>query len=423
MIPSLLKERVDFRRFWTGQTISLFGDQISEIAFPLLAVIVLHANAAQMGYLTATMLAPNLLFSLHFGALVDRVGKRRRTMIIADLGRALLLFTIPVAHFLGLISFAQLLIVGFLAGSLSVLFHVSYSSVFVSIVPRKQYVEANQLINGSRAFSFLTGTSVGGTLVQFLTAPVAILADAISFVISALFLGRMRAAEPPPEPRSPGALLAGLRFIRRTPLLFASLGSTATINLFNFAFFALFILYATTVLQVSPVLIGLVMGTGAIGSLLGSVTTGRLVRRIGIGPVFVLGSFLFPAPIILVPLAGGAMPVILALLFLAEFGSGFGVMMLDITAGTIQQAIVPDRLRARVSGAYMVVNYGVRPVGSLIGGALGAWLGLRPALWIATVGAVLGVLFLLPSPAPRLRDLPESAGSEEAPQTSTDSQG
>ena len=133
----------------------------------------------------------------------------------------------------------------------------------------------------------------------------------------------------------------------------------------------------------------------------------RISRRIGIGSAFILGCVLFPAPLVLVPLAGGSTWTILTLLFRAEFFCGLGVMVLDITAGAIRAALVPDRLRARVSGAYMVVNYGVRPIGSLLGGGLGTWIGLRPTLWIATVGAVLGVLWLLPSPLMRMRELPE----------------
>jgi len=151
-----------------------------------------------------------------------------------------------------------------------------------------------------------------------------------------------------------------------------------------------------------------VLGAAAMGGVLGSIVTGRISRRIGIGPAFVLGCIVFPAPLVLVPLARGPEWVVLGCLFAAEFLSGFGVMILDITGGSIKAALVPDRLRARVAGAYMVVNYGVRPLGALAGGALGTWIGLRPTLWIASVGAILGVLWLLPSPVPRLRELPEA---------------
>ena len=409
MIPPLLRRLPDFRRFWTAQTVSLFGDQISLIAIPLVAVLGLHAGAAEMGMLTAAMLAPNLLFSLHLGAWIDRRGRRRQAMIAADLGRAALLASIPAAYAFGALTLAQLLVVGFLVGTLGVLFGVSESTLFTSVVPRDSYVEANQLLHGSRAFSFVAGPSVGGALVQALSAPFAVVADAASFVVSALVLGRIATPEPPTEPAAAGRLVAGARFIRRTPLLLASLASTATINLFNFAFQALFVLYATRTLQVRPGTLGIVLGAGAAGAVLGSLGAGRLAARLGIGPAFVLGTVLFPAPLLLVPLASGPRDVVLAMLFTAQFGAGFGVMLLDITAGSIRQALIPDRLRARVTGAFMLVNHGVRPLGSLLGGGLAAWIGLRPTLWIATTGALLGFLVLLPSPAPRLRTLPDTA--------------
>jgi MFS family permease len=409
VIPPLLRDDRRFRRFWLGQSVSLVGDQITLLALPLTAVLVLHAGAAQMGYLLAAGLAPNLLFALHAGALVDRRGRRRQTMIAADLGRALLTATIPLAYALGGLRLWQLYAVAFLTGTLSVLFTVSYSGLFTALVRRERYVEANSLVHGSRALSYVAGPGLSGLLVQLLTAPYALLADAFSFVGSALFLRSLEVDEPPPERAERGHLVEGMRFIRRTPILLASLFATAWINLFNFVFSALFVLYATTKLHVGAGTLGLVLGAGAVGAVAGSLVTGRLAARMGIGPAFTLGCFLFPAPILLVPLAAGPKPVVLACLFLAELGSGLGVMILDISVGSLFQAVVPDRLRARFSGAYMVVNYGVRPVGSLLGGALGSAIGLRPTLWIASAGAVAGVLFLLPSPVVRMRELPEAA--------------
>jgi MFS family permease len=406
--PVLLTS-LTFRRFWTGQVASLVGDQITIIAMPLVAVLVLDAGAAQMGYLTAAALAPNLLFALHFGAWVDRRGRRRQLMISADLGRAFLLLTVPVAYAFGILTIEQLYAVAFLVGTLSVLFSVSYNTLVVSIVPRERYVEANQLLSGSRALSYVAGPSLGGLLVQVLSAPVTLLVDAVSFLGSAVQLRRIDPAEPPTEPAAKRQVAAGVRFLWRQPLLRSSLAATATINLFNFAFFAIFLLYATRSLGVAPGMLGLVLGAGAVGGVIGSMVTGRVARRIGIGPAFIAGCFLFPAPLLLVPAAGGPRPVVLAMLFLAEFGAGLGVMLLDIAAGSIFQALVPDRLRSRFQGAYMVVNYGVRPIGGLLGGWLGSTIGLRGALWVATAGALAGVLFLLPSPMPRLRDLPEPA--------------
>jgi MFS family permease len=408
VIPPLLRENADFRHFWIGQTVSLFGDQISLIALPLTAVLVLHANAAQMGFLTTVLLVPNLLFSLHAGAWVDRRGRRRQTMLATDIGRALLLATVPVAYAFGHLTFAHLYVVAFLTGALSVLFYVAYSALFVALVPRDDFMNANSLLHGSRAFAFLGGPSVGGVLVQLLRAPYALAADVLSFLVSAFFLGRMRVEEPPGATDEGEGAMTGARWLWRSPVMRSNLGAVATINYFNFVFFALFILYATRSLHVRPATLGLVLGAGAVGGVLGSLATNRISRRIGVGPTFAVGCVLFPAPLVLVPAAGGPKWLVLALLFASEFGSGLGVMMLDIAAGSISAAIVPARLRSRVSGAFMVVNYGVRPLGTITAGALGSWIGLRPTLWFATVGAMLGILWLLPSPIFGLRELPET---------------
>jgi len=406
MLPGIVRER-DFRLFWLGESVSLIGDQITLIALPLVGVLALHADAAEMGYLGAAALIPNLLFSLHAGAWLDRRGRRRQAMIATALARAALLATIPFAYWLGVLTMAQLYVVSFLIGTLSVLFFVAYSTLFVSLVPRDRYLEATSLLNGSRAFSFVAGPSIGGLLVQVFSAPGALIADAVSFLVSAFSLGSIHPTEPPTEEARRGHVRAGIAYIRRSPIIRASLLATATINFFNFVFWALFFLYATKTLGVRPGLLGLVLGAASVGGVLGSIVTGRISRRIGVGPAFVAGSVLFPAPLVLVPLAGGSDWSIVSFLFVAEFLSGFGVMVLDITAGSIKAALVPDRLRARVAGAYMVVNYGVRPIGALVGGALGTWIGLRPTLWIASLGAIAGVIWLLPSPVLRLRELPE----------------
>ena len=257
--PSLLRENPEFRQFWTGQTVSLFGDQITQLAVPLAAVLVLDAGPAQMGYLTAANLVPYLLFSLHAGAWVDRRGRRRQVMIGADLGRGLLVATVPVAYAVGALTIAQLYAVAFLTGALSMLFFVSQSTLFVSLVPRKDYVEANSFLHGSRAFSYVGGPPVAGLLVQLLSAPYALVADAISFLVSVVFLRRIDPVEPPTSADERGRVVAGARFILHSPIVRSSLAATATINFFNFAFFALFILYATRYLHVRPGLLGVVL--------------------------------------------------------------------------------------------------------------------------------------------------------------------
>jgi MFS family permease len=405
VIPPLLRENVNFRRYFAGQAVSLLGDQVTIIALPLTAVLALHATPGQMGALLTMALVPNLIFSLHAGGWVDRRGKRRQVMIATDAGRALLIATIPVAFAFHHLTWAQLYVVSFLTGTLGVFFYVAYGGFFQTIVARQDYVAANSLIHGSRAFSFVAGNSLGGILVQLFRGPYALAIDAVSYVWSAWFLGRIDAAEPPGADAESGGLLAGARWIRDNAVIRAELLGVATLNLFNFMFFALFVLYATRSLDVAPAALGIVLGAASVGTLMGSFVTARISRRIGIGPAFLIGCFLFPAPLVLVPAAGGPHWLVLGLLFAAEFLSGIGLMLLDIMAGTISAATVPPPLRSRVSGAFMVVNNGVRPVGTTIGGILGSTIGVRPTLWIATLGALLGLAWLLPSPIPQLREL------------------
>ncbi|WP_327030301.1 MFS transporter [Micromonospora sp. NBC_01740] len=407
-LPRLLRERV-FRRYWSAQTVSYFGDEISTLALPLLAVLVFEATPAEMGYLTAAALAPNLLFSLLAGAWVDRYPHKRRLMILTDLGRALLLTAVPVAYMLDLLTMPQLYLAAFAVGTLAVIFEVARGPLFVSVVGRADYVEANTLINGSRAMSLVAGPSIGGVLVQVLTAPIALVADALSYLVSAYFLVRIRPTEPAPARGGGLALGAGLRFIARTPMMRATVLGTTTINLFNFMFIALFVLYATQELGLAPGLLGAVLGAGAVGGLIGAALTGRLVRRFGVGPTLLAGFVLFPAPLVLIPLAGGPTPLMVGMLFAAEFLSAAGVMLLDITVGSVQTALTPEALLARIAGARRTINYGIRPIGALLGGALGTALGVRPALWIATAGALAGVLWVAFSPVRRLHGLPEQA--------------
>lgn len=408
---SLLRQP-NFRKFWMGETISLFGDQITLIALPLAGVLVLDASAAEMGYLGAALLMPHLLFSLPAGVWLERIASRRHVMIACDIGRALLLASVPLTHAFDSLTFAQLYLVAFGTGTLTVLFDISYATLYVAVVAREEYIEANSLINGSRSFAYIGGPSVGGGLVQALTAPLTLLVDSLSFVASALFLGRLHAPEPAleqSETRVRDDVREGLSFVFRHPILRPSLLGVATLNLFNFAFWALFLLYATQELGIRPATLGLVLGAGAVGGLIGAVLAGRIGRRIGIGPAYLLGMVLFPAPLILVPAAGGPKPLVLAILFVSEFLSGLGVMILDINAGAFQTALTPDRLRARATGAFRFVNYGVRPLGALLGGALGSAMGLRSALWLSSIAALAGILWMLPSPLPRMRELPEAA--------------
>jgi predicted MFS family arabinose efflux permease len=283
----------------------------------------------------------------------------------------------------------------------------------VAVAKREQYVQANSLLNGSRSLSSVGGPALAGVLIELFKAPLTLVADALSFVASAFFLSRLRAQEAPIE-HDPGSirnqLASGLRFLVRDPIIRPTVLSIATVNLFNFCFAGLFVLYVLKYLAVEPGVLGVALGVGAVGSVLGAVVSARIGRRLGIGRAWIVGLLVFPGATILVPLTGPdlPMPLILALLFVMEFVSGFGVMILDINGGSMLVARTPDRIRGRVNGAFRFVNMGVRPVGALLGGVLGELFGVRETLLVVTVASMTGVLWLIGSPIPGLHDLPEA---------------
>ena len=315
---------------------------------------------------------------------------------------------------LGVLAMPQLYVVGFLSGSLAVVFDLSWNTLFVAVTERERYVEAMALLNGSRSLASVGGPTLGGLLVQAFGAPLALLADAVSYLGSVAFLRRIRSPEPPIEPEAGSTrerLLAGLSFVLGDPIMRPTLLSVATINLFTFASGALFILYATTTLGVSPGALGLALGTGAIGAVIGAIVATRIGRRIGLGPAYALGCLVFPVSLLLIPLAGPdmPMPLILALLFGSEFGAGLGVMILDINVGAI--------INARTPGSHPGAGRRCVPLRQLRGAAdsgrcsaacsAGRSAFERRSAWRRSRRS-LGVLFLVGSPVLRLRDLPEA---------------
>jgi hypothetical protein len=317
---------------------------------------------------------------------------------------------VPILAFAGVLNLWHLCALSFAVGTLTVFYEVADGSLFASVVRRPDYIAANSLTNGARALSYVAGPSVGGILVQVLTAPFALVADVLSYLGSALLLTRIAPPENAGSAAAGGGLRigSGLAFIARSAVLRQLLLGATVLNLFNYIFHALVILYVTTVLGISPGLLGALIGIASIGGLAGAAVTGPLTRRFGVGPVVVLGYLAFPLPLVLIPLAEGPRPVVIGMLLAAEFLSSIGVMILDIGAGSLQTAATPVSRLSLVKGAQRTVNYGVRPIGALLGGLLGELIGVRPALWIGAAGAVTGVLFVVCSPVPRIRELPDA---------------
>ncbi len=406
-----LRRHAAFRRLWASVTVSVFGDQISALAIPLCAVLTLHASATEMGVLTALFWLPHLLFALPVGVWVDARPVKRLVMVLADVARAALLVSIPLAAAFDVLSLEQLFVVVFLVGSCAVFFDLSYSSFFTATVPREQILAANGHLSTSRATAYVAGPSLAGVLVQLLTAPVAILVDAVSFLFSAFFLRGARVEEPFHESAGVSPLTRlkeGVSILVHHPLLRGSVGCAATVNFFTFMIAAVYVLYASRTLGLSAGVIGITLGVGAVGALVGALVAPRIGRRLGLGRTIVLGCLLFSVPLVLLPFATGSTFAKAALLCFVELVSGFGVMLFDTNANSMTALAVPQRLRARIAGASRVFNYGTRPFGALLGGVLAGAAGIRPTLLFAAIGAALSVVWLLASPIAGTRELKEA---------------
>jgi predicted MFS family arabinose efflux permease len=274
-------------------------------------------------------------------------------------------------------------------------------------VHRSQYVDANSKFSTTRSLSYIAGPTTAGFLVQALSAPVAIAADALSFVASAIALRGVRVAEPEVERNGTSAreeLRDGFRYLARQKVLRAGVACTSTINFFGFFISTIFVLYASRTLGLSAGAIGLILGAASFGALAGALIAPRVGRRLGIGRAVVVGSILFPAPMALFPLAHGSHWLSGSMLLAGEFLASVGVMVFDVNQNSLMVMIIPQAVRSRVVGVTRFFNYGTRPFGALLGGVLGAAVGLRPTLWIAVVGCLLGSLFLIASPMPGMRE-------------------
>jgi len=298
----------DFRRLWIGETVSAIGSQVTLLALPLMAVLMLDATPFEMGLLTAAGMAPWVVFALLVGVWIDRRRHLRPLLIATDLGRAALLATVPLVALTGLVGLPQLFAVTFLVGTLTLVFNLAYVAYLPTLVERESLVDANGKLQASQATAWITGPTLAGFLVQLVTAPFAILVDALSFVVSAGCLLRIEAPEQVRLRSSNGSWLgdlrAGLSFVVRDPLQRASAGAAATLNFFGMGQFAIVILFATHDLELSPGIIGLAFAAGSVGGLLGAIAAPTVAKRLGTGGAIKAGMFAFPVTLALVPLAG-----------------------------------------------------------------------------------------------------------------------
>jgi MFS family permease len=408
LTPGGLWRHEDFMRLWGAQTISQFGSQVTFLALPLAAILVLDASAFEVALLATLEWTPWLLFSLPVGAWIDRV-RRRPVLIGADVGRALVLASVPLAYAFDAFTIWQLYAVGFLMGVLTVFFDVAYQSYLPALVRREDLPEGNSKLEISRSGAQLAGPALAGALLEIVTAPVAILVDAVSFVVSGAWLTRIRAEEPPVELPDEGRSILGdirdgLRFVLGNEYLRPSMVYVAIFNFFAQILGAVFLVYAVRELELSAGTIGLVFGLGNIGFLAGAVLAPRISARLGIGPTLIGSAALGGFTLFLVPLAPQSNPV--PILVAQGIVIGFLIVLYNVAGISFFQAITPDRMLGRMNASRRFVVWGVIPLGSLAGGVLASTIGLRETLFVAAAGASVAFLPLLFSPLRSLRDMP-----------------
>ena len=403
----------EFLKYWTASAISDVGSQITALALPLIAALTLAATPWEMGALTAAGTAPIVLVGLFAGVLVDRL-RRRPVLIFADVSRAALLLTIPVASVLGVLRIELLYAVAFLVGVLSLLFDVAHLAFLPTLISRDDLMDGNSKLEVTAASAQVVGPGVGGALVGFMGAPFAVVLDALSFLASGWLIKRVRrveAARPPAEVR-PGVwseIQEGLRAVFAQPILRALMGCSATFNLFGRMFLAVYVLYMTRELGLGPLGVGLVLASGGLGSLAGALVGAPATRRFGFGPVLIASALGFGLTGLLVPLAVLFPRVAVAMVVGSEFGQWMSILVYYVAAISLRQAMTPDRLQGRVNATIRFVVGSALPLGALAGGALGGVIGLPLTLVVAELGALFGVVFLVLSPVRSVRTLPTPA--------------
>lgn len=391
--------RRDFRCFWAGESASLVGSQVLTLALPLTAVVNLEATPGQLGLLGAATYTPYVLGGIPAGLLVDR-WQRRRILIGANLVQCLAIGAVPMLAALGHLTFAWLLTAAFLAGIGKVFFSVAYRSYLPTVVPASELTGANARVTVSESVAEIGGPGLGGVLVQHLGAPFALLVDSISYLASAAGYAAVRARETPAKADSAPIrqqIGQGVRLIFVNPYLRAFLGEAASYNLCWQMVNTVLVLFAVRVLGMTAGTLGLALSVGAVGAMIGALTTGRIAQRWGLGRTLVIAAVIGDVAPLAIPTAQRGIWAV-PLLAAAFFIQGMGVTACNVHTMSLRQRLVSHQLLGRANAVYILVAQGVQPVGALIGGWLGSAIGIRTALLIGTVGLLTTSLFLILSP-------------------------
>jgi len=413
--PRSLIRDADFLKLWIGQSVSAFGTQVTLLAVPILAALALRVSPLEFGLLSTIEFLPFVLLSLPAGVWVDRL-PRRPILIWGDIGRAIGLLSIPIAFALNVLTIWQLYIVVFLTGCLTVFFDVAYQSYLPSIVERDQLVEGNAKLELTRQASQRLGPGIAGVLIGVLTAPFAVLLDAISYAVSAVFVAWIRRREPPvvphdaatgPRPSMRKEIVVGVRYVTGQPVLRALALTVAIEYLFGTIADSILILHLVTERQFSPALIGLAFTLGSIGVIGGALLTGRLTKALGVGRMIVLAA-VFDS-VSWLPLAIAPDPLLFAGLTTTIVSLSFFGMFWNVNAMSLRQAIAPPGMRGRMNATMRLISWGTIPVGSILGGVLGGAIGLHNTIWVGAIGSLITFIPVALSPIWQIRTMPDTA--------------
>ena len=407
--PKLWKDR-EFLKLWWGQAISEVGSQVSALALPTVAILILSATPFQVGLLEALAFLAFPVLGLVAGVYADRI-RRRPIMIVCDLLRMLALGSVPAAYVLGLLTIEQLYVVALLVGVGTVFFDVAYQSYLPAIISRSDLVEGNSKLQVTGSVAQMVGPALAGFLIQLVGAARAVTVDATSFLISVLSIWWIRRPEPAPRPSSDAGrsgffseMLEGIRFVLGNATISRIASCTATSNLGGNIMFAVYLIFAYRFLHLSPGVIGVVFAAGAVGGLLGALSASWIAARIGLGPTLFVSITAGALSNILVPLAqfGFAVPLLIAAFFVGSLVNP----VYNINQVSLRQAITPDRVQGRMNATVRTIIWGTIPIGALIGGTIGNVYGVLPAIYVGIAVNLLAGVWILAGPI-RLKVAPE----------------
>jgi MFS family permease len=415
-VPSLWRH-ADFLKLWTGQTISELGSVVTRTAVPLVALLVLGAGPTEMALLVVAGSLAILLVGFVAGAWVDRV-RRRPLLIGTDAIRSLLLLSIPIAYATGVLGMEQLYVVTFVEGCLGALFNAAYPAYVPSLIGVDRVVDGNSKLATSSSLAEIGGPGLAGALVQLVSAPFAILVDAVSFAVSAVSLLLIRTPEPARPARTTTTairleIVEGLRLVRHDRILLPIALRSAVAHVAGSFYGVLYTIYLIDDLHLSPFLLGIVISAGGVGSLVGSLFAARVIRRFGLGPALIWTATGAAALGILTPLAQG--PVVLAtiMVFIPQlFGDGLQTIE-GVAELSLIQGLSPDRLLGRVNATLEVLSHGIAyPIGALSAAAVAGVIGVRGGITLGWAGMAVSILFLVLSPLPRVRTIKDGKAVE-----------